>query len=306
MEASDDPLGVIRQVAVVGLIAAAGLAVLARSRRGAPRHRGQPLPAAGIALAVAAMVAIDIVDDGAISAAHVLGLSAAAAGALVAGWFRLPWWTRPLLVLPGAALTVDAMQITDRPGVIGPTVVASAVLAVLVGDTDRIHAGSAAGPPLLAVSIFGMFATIPETGQILPVLVVAVPVALVGGPLRLARLGSAGAAATVVLLAAIVAAGGHFRPASIVGGLASLGVLALEPLARALVASASPPPDDWRSPRLLLLAVVHVIVVAVVARVAGLRQDLATAAVIVALTGGLALAALVALVRHVEYSGEHR
>jgi hypothetical protein len=306
MEALDAPVDVARQVAAIGLAAAAALAVLARSRRGAPEHRREPLPAAGLALALAAVVAINVVsDDEAISGAHVLGVASAALGALVANRLPLPPWSRPLLVLPGAALTVGAMQIADRPAVMWPTVAAAAVLAVLVGDSDRIHASTAAAPPLLAVSIAGMYATIPETGQILPVLVVAIPIALLGGPLRLARLGAPGAAATVVLLAAIVAEGGQTRPSSIVGGLASLGVLALEPLVRARVTPAQPPPDSWTSPRLLSLAAVHVVVVAVAARIAGLLDDLVVAAAIVAITVGVAVAALVALVRVVEPREPH-
>jgi hypothetical protein len=192
------------------------------------------------------------------------------------------------------------MNLADRPAVVGPSVVAGAVLAALVGESDRIHGASAAGPPLLAVSIFGMYSTIPETGQILPALVVAVPISLVGGPVRLARLGSPGAAAAVVLLAAIVAEGGQTRPSSILGGLACLGVLALEPVVRAAASAASPaaaPPDDWRSPYLLRLTTIHVVVVVIAARVAGLREDLTSAAVIVAVTGALAAAALFAMVR---------
>ncbi len=105
---------------------------------------------------------------------------------------RLPLVLRPVLVVPGIAVTVEAMHLADRSTVVWPTVIVASVLAVLVADADESLAGSAVGPPLLAVSIFGMYVTIPETGQILPVLVVAVPIALVGAPLCLARLGAAG------------------------------------------------------------------------------------------------------------------
>ena len=151
-------------------------------------------------------------------------------------------------MLPGAAVAVEAMHIEDRPTVIWPTVLVAAALAAAVADADLSLARSAVGPPLLAVSAFGMYVTVPETGQILPVLVVIVPIALVGAPLVLARLGTAGSAAIVVLLAAVVAEGGQQRAASIVGGLASVGVLALEPVARAIVPRARPWPGDWRDP----------------------------------------------------------
>jgi hypothetical protein len=297
MDDLDQSLDVARQVGPVGLIVALGLVLVAHSRGHAPGHRRQPLALGGVALAAAALVAIAMSDDGAaVTGTQVLGVSVAGIGAQVASWIRLPVWARPLLVLPGAALTVDAMEIV-RPAVVGPTIVATAVLAVLVAETDRIHAATAAGPPLLAASIFGMYASIPETGTILPVLIVAIPIGAVGGPLRVACLGTAGAEATVVLLAAVVAQGGQHRPASIVGGLATLGVLALEPLARALARRVRPAPENWRSPRLLGLSAMHVIVVFVAARVAGLRHDLRSAVLIVMATAGLALAVLIALDR---------
>jgi hypothetical protein len=135
--------------------------------------------------------------------------------------------------------------------------------------------------------------------------VVAVPIALTGGPLRLARLGSAGSAATLALLAPIVAEGGQTRASSVVGGLASVGVLALVPVARALVGRAGPPPASWRSPWLWQLVALHVVVVLAVSRVAGLQNTFAAAVVIVALTGGAALFALTVLMRDVERGRSH-
>lgn len=300
MQAFDVPLDVARQVGLVGVVAAIALVAAARLRPVAPGGRC-PVPLAGAVLAAAAMVAITLADGPErFGLRHVIGVTAAGLGALVAARLRLPRAAAPLLVLPGAAITVDAMGITDRLGAVGPAVVAASVMAVLVAEGDAIHAGSAAGPPLLAVSIFGMYATIPETAQILPTLVVAVPVALVGGPARRARLGTAGAAAVVVLLVAIVAEGGQPRAASIVGGVACLGVLALDPLVRAFVPGAGPAPDDWWSPRLWLLVAVHVVVVAIASRVAGLRGDASGAIVIVAVTAALAAGALTVLARNVE------
>lgn len=313
MDALDAPLEATRAVGWVGLVAAAALAAAAlaaaalaagpdRSRaRGRPFRPPAPLPAAGLVLAAAAMVAVGRAPDGeAVGLRQISGVVAAAAAAWLGARLRLAGWLRAALVLPGAVLTVDAMRITDRPAVVAPAVVAAAVLAVLAGETDRVHAATAAGPPLLAVSIAGMYATVPETGQILPVLIVAVPVALVGGPLRLARLGTAGAAASVVLLVAIVAEGGQARPASIVGGLASLGVLALDPLVRAVVPAAAPPPDRWASREMALLLGAHVVLVAVASRVAGLRGSGAEATLIVAAVAAVALAVLT---RHMERRG---
>jgi len=291
------PVDISGEVGWVGLAAAAVLAVTALVLRRLRR----PLPAAGLAMAAAGMVAVAIADtDEAGGTLHVLGIAAAAAGAWAGRVLRLPLVLRPVLVVPGIAVTVEAMHLADRSTVVWPTVIVASVLAALVADADESLAGSAVGPPLLAVSIFGMYVTIPETGQILPVLVVAVPIALVGAPLCLARLGAAGSGAIIALLAAVVAEGGQARAASIVGGLAAVGVLALEPVARRLVPGAPAWPADWRSPRILALAALQVVIVLVMSRVAGLRDDLEGATVIAVVTGVLGLAALVVMLRDVE------
>jgi hypothetical protein len=291
------PLDAAREVGFVGVVAAAVLALVAMARRDV----SHPLPLAGVAMAGAGLLAVAIADtEDAGGILQVLGIAAAGAGAGVGRSLRLPLVVRAALIVPGAAVTVEAMALADRSTVVWPTVVVASVLAVLVADADESLAASAAGPPVLAVSIFGMYITIPETGQILPVLIVAVPIALVGAPLSLARLGAVGSGAVMVLLAAVVAEGGQARAASIVGGLASTGVLALEPVARRLAPDAPPWPADWRSRPVLALAGLHVVVVLVVSRVAGLRDDLEGALVISAVAGALALVALVALVRDVE------
>lgn len=291
------PADAVREVGLIG-VAAAVLLALAALRL---RRFGRPLPAAGLAISGAGLVAIAVAEaEEAWGTLHVLGVAAGAAGAWAGRDLRLPLAVRPLLVVPGAAVTVEAMHLADRATVVWPTVVLAAIAAVLVGDADESLARSAAGPPLLAVSIFGMYATIPETSQILPVLVVAVPIALVGGPLRLARLGTAGSGAVIVLLAAVVAEGGQARAASIVGGLACTGVLALEPVARRFAPTAPPWPADWRAPRILVLTGLHVVVVLVASRVAGIRDDLEGAIVIAAVAGALGLGALVVLLRDVE------
>lgn len=299
MDPLDAPLEVTRQVGLIGLAAAAALAVVCLAgRRLWPRSGDDPLPLGGIALAIAAMVAISVSDGSeAVSGQHVAGVALAGVGAGIGAVLRTPTWTWPPLMLPGAAVAVDAMHIVDPPEVISPTIVGAAVLAALVHVSDRIHRHTAVGPLLLWVSICGMYGTIPETDQILPVLVVATPIAIVGWPLRLARLGAVGSASTVVLLAAIVAEGGQDRPASILGGIGSFGVLALEPLVRSFVRGAAPAARNGSSRSLALLVCLHLVMVMVASRVAGLRDDSETATAILGVTVAFAVVALAALIR---------
>jgi hypothetical protein len=282
------PLDAVRAVGLIGLVAAVIVSLVAV----AYRPYIHPLPVDGVAMAVAGLLAVAVADDAG-GMVQVLGIIAAGVGAGVGRSWQLPLIVRPALVLPGAAVTLGATELTVEPTVRWPTVIVASVLAVLVADADESLSSSAAGPPLLAVSICGMYATIPETSEILAVLVVAVPIALVGAPLSLARLGAAGSGAVIALLAAVVAEGGQTRSASIVGGLACTGVLALEPVARRLVPLAPPWPDDWRSRPVLALAALQVVVVLVMSRVAGLRDDLEGALAVSAVAGGLALVALV-------------
>jgi hypothetical protein len=286
--ALEAPLDAAADVGGVGVGAAAGLLlvalVLARVRR--------PLPGAGLAMAAAGLLALELAESAQGGSSPGLGaVAVAAAGGWLGRATRLPLAPRAALVLPGAYLAVDAAR-AEGSGVLWPTVVAAAVLAALAGDADESLARSTAGPPLLAASVAGMYGAVPETGQILPVLVVVVPVALAGAPLGRARLGAAGSAAIVVLLAAVVAAGGWARPASIVGALACLGVLALEPVARRLTPGTAPWPPAWWAPPVAWLVGVHVVVVALASRVAGVGEEVVAAVVVSALTGGAGLAVL--------------
>jgi hypothetical protein len=296
------PLDAAREVGLVGVIAAAVLALLAV----ALRRVSHPLPVAGVAIAGTGLLAVAIADmDEAGGTVQVLGIAAAGIGAGVGRARHLPLVVRAVLVFPGAAATVGAMELSDRSTVMWPTAVLASCLAVLVADADESLAASATGPPLLAVSILGMYAAIPETSQILPVLVVAVPIALVGAPLCLARLGAAGSGAVIAFLAAVVAEGGQSRAASIVGGLACTGVLAIEPVARRLAPHAPPWPADWRSRPILALFALHGVVVLVMSRVAGLRDDLEGALVISSVVGAMALVALIAGLRDMEGGSRH-
>jgi hypothetical protein len=300
----DVPLDAVRAVGWIGLVAAAVLAVVGALAAGALGARWRPVPLAGLAMAAAGLYVLDdqFPDDDwkdLVVGVALAALGAWAASVVTARIARGPSaplglvLLRALAIVPGAAV---AQAAGDRPGALWPTIVGAALLAALAGEADRSLGRSAAGPLLLAAAAAGMYLTVPETGRLLPVLVVLVPVALVGVPLALARLGAAGSAATIVLLAALAGQGGWTRPASIVGALASVGVLALEPVARALVPGTRRWPDVWRSRPVLLLAGLQGVVVLLASRVAGLQDDLAigvAAAAVVLLAGLAALAALV-------------
>ncbi len=127
-----------------------------------------------------------------------------------------------------------------------------------------------------------MYFTVPDTEHALVLLGAALPLALSSWPVPLARLGSGGAYAATGLLAWTAAIDGVARPASIVGGICSLGLLVAEPVGR-LIGPTGPRPGARRpSPidRLantwaaaLWIGVAQACIVLVTSRVVGLRDE---------------------------------
>lgn len=127
------------------------------------------------------------------------------------------------------------------------------------------------GPALWAVTVFGVWVTVPETQHVVPLIGAAVPIVLLGlpWPRPLASLGRVGASASVALLAWGIAVDGFNRNGAVIGAFACLGVLAIEPVVRRLADV-----DDFPWP---VVVAVHLGVVGVCSRVAG-ASDSATLA----------------------------
>jgi hypothetical protein len=129
---------------------------------------------------------------------------------------------------------------------------------------------------LLTVSALGAYATVPDTEQARVLVGALLPVAVISTVWRRVP-DPSGPATVVALLAWVALVGGIGRPASVVGALGCLGVLALGPLA----GRCGP----------IRLGAVHIGVVVIASRVAGLRQSAWTALAIVVPT--MVVAALV-------------
>jgi hypothetical protein len=210
----------------------------------------------------------------------------------VAAVFRVP----VELVAGVAVLGVAGLVAARSSRVVGVAVAVpgAALVALAVGETSpaspdwvRIVAGSAAGvtallsrdfdetsPRLtgvcLAVAAVGVYATVPDT-EAARALVGAAGVSALLGLASDLRPSPVGSSAVAGVIAWNVGVGGWPRPGAVVGGVACVGVLALGPLLR------------WvRTPPASIVAV-HVVLVAIVARVAGLRERAVAAAVIAAL-----------------------
>jgi hypothetical protein len=267
-------------VLALGAVAGVGWRVL----------RGVPLPAAGLLLVGA--VAWGLREAVALPPGLVEGLAALAGAGLVAGVLPRPEIAGIVLAVPGAWVVASRGDLMDV-GWVPVLVAAAAVLGgALVADFDRRWRRTGFAPVLLAVAAVGVYYSVPDTEQASVLLGAALPVAALGGPLALAGLGSAGAYAATGLVAWTAATGGLARPSSIVGGIACLGLLIAEPLARALAPTGASLLDfvERRWWGVVPVAAGQLTLVYVASRWAGLRPGVGQAVVIVTIDLAVAVA----------------
>jgi len=272
---------------VVALLVVFVVVVLAR--RSGWRRR-DPVPVAGIALVVASLIALGDAGGGvAVSARLVAGLALLALGALVAT-LRRSWMITTLATLPGAALVAWAASLENDVSWVPPFVfVATVIGGALVADFDRANARAGLGPVLIAVTALATYTAVPDTEQIATVVGVALPIALLGAPRAMACLGGPAAFSSVGLLMWVAAVGGRGRPGAVVGAVACLGVMLVEPIVRrARPGLRCSSPETPISPRAILVVVLDLGLVAGTSRIAGLETSGGLAAVISVVALGMA------------------
>lgn len=241
---------------IVALLTATGVSMVAVViARGTTRSIALAV-AVGVA-AFAGLAAEDVLPGALIVAAFLL-----AAGALVAR--NRSFAVRAAAVAPGAVVLVT-LAAPDTPGWARGSVFVAVLVASPTSEIvdDRLPLLAFA---FIALSSFGVYATVPDTEQARSVVGALLPVA--GAAVASNRLSeSVGPSVSVAFVVWGGLVGGVGRPGSVVGAIGCIGVLAFGPLAR-------------RSPPIRLI-VVHVVVVALASRVVGLRQS-AWAALVIA------------------------
>lgn len=105
-----------------------------------------------------------------------------------------------------------------------------------LSDFDRAWADRDRGYPVLlaGISAAGMYFTVPDPYRSVVLFGAILPFVILSWPRPLVRLGPGGACALAGLMCWVVATDGPGRQSSIVGGLACLGLLLVEPLSRGL------------------------------------------------------------------------
>jgi hypothetical protein len=231
----------------------------------------------GLTLTSAAFIAVSL----AIGAR--LALLGALAVLALGGWMARPPSGSARSPFGWALIAIGAVAMIWRGGFpeIGWLLILAPVMIVAIGSTLAAWSTRLPQEPLgilLAITAFGIWVTVPETEGARALLGASLPMAFATlRPVR-ARLGYAGAFALAGLLVWVVATGGEARPASIIGGWACIGVIALLPHYR-------PAPARMVGKRPVLTVVMHAVLVLVASRVIGLWESGGLALIAVAIIG---------------------
>jgi hypothetical protein len=240
----------------------------------------RPLPIGGILLGLGYLGTLLETDR--LLPSFALAIAVLAASGLTAERLGWRWIGRALAAIPGAYLLTAHAGLVNPTRVLWVVAVATVTGAALIPDIDERGARLGVGPVLYTVSVVGMYETVPDPKLALALLGMALPLLLLGWPVPFARLGGAGASIAAGMLAWAAAIGGTGRVSAVYGGVACLGILVAEPVARLL--GGSPPPAlgalRVRPGSTVFLALAQTVVVYVTSRVAGLNHDARTAGIV--------------------------
>jgi hypothetical protein len=159
--------------------------------------------------------------------------------AFVTSW--RPELRRHVLLVTALALTPGAVLLALATPFAGSSisrfVLALSTVGIGVGmrDFDAVNGRKGAPWLLFAIAAAGAYLAVPDTELARVFLGVSLPFVLMSVPYPAAGFGPAGSAAMAGVFTWVVVVGGRGRPGSVVGGLATIGLLAAEPIGRRLV-----------------------------------------------------------------------
>ena len=215
----------------LGLVVGLALRVSRRGRKHASAPR--PVPLVGLLFATATLAGYQ--RTGHLVVGLTVSVVLLVGGGLISDLAKLPLIPRMLLAVPGALVLAARAALPDPGWAKILVALVTVVGAGLVADLDSRNSGAGFGPVLLAVTMFGLYESVPDPDFALLLLGAALPLALLGWPIALERLGGPGAAAASGFLAWAAAVGGRGLLSAVVAGCGCLGLFAIEPLAHLLL-----------------------------------------------------------------------
>ena len=221
--------------ALVALGVGMVLSLAWRFARRPRRHSSPPRPIAIAGLLFAAAALAGYQRTGHLVVGLTVSVALLALGGLIADMARLPLLPRMLLAVPGAIVLAERSALPDPGWARVFVAFVTVVGAGFAADLDRRHERSGLGPVLLAVTMVGLWESVPDPDFALLLMGAALPLALLGWPVPLARVGSSGAAAASGFLAWAAAVGGRGLLSAVVAGSACLGLFVIEPVAHLLL-----------------------------------------------------------------------
>ena len=231
-----------------------------------------------LTLTAAAFIAVSLAIGASFS------LLASLAALALGGWMSRPPSGSARAPFGWALVAIGSVALVWRGGFpeIGWLLVLAPVAIVIIGST--LAAWSTRLPQelvgiMLAITAFGIWVTVPETEGARALLGASLPMAFATlRPFGGAKFGYAGAFALAGLLVWVVATGGEARPASVVGGWACIGALAILPLFK-------PAPVWFVRRRRTMTLLLHGLLVLIASRVIGLWESGVVALLAVGIVG---------------------
>jgi hypothetical protein len=191
-------------------------------------RRKPPLPIGGVLIAVAIVATLARVEE--TVPVELPALVAILVGSLFARIFRAPLWVYPLVVLPGAIWFALVTPVTDLQWVRILIIAVIPLAGFLITDFERRHGSLGLGVIFFTLAVLGVFGAVPDTEWAVAFVGVTVPITFLAWPRVAVSLGTEGAYLAVAVFLWVVAQGGTPRPPSILGSVACLGLLLLEPV----------------------------------------------------------------------------
>lgn len=104
------------------------------------------------------------------------------------------------------------------------------LVGYMMSDFEKRNSGLGLGVIFFSIASIGVFLSVPDTEWVLVLIAASIPLTFLAWPKAQASLGVAGCYAAFAVYLTVAAEGGAPRPASIVGSLACLGLLLMEPI----------------------------------------------------------------------------